>query len=93
LEILQPCVPFNKVNTFDWYKKRVYVLDEASYDPTDRPAAFRKALEWGDRIPLGVIFRAERRTYEDLRGLKGSEPLKDRALDKGKLADIFKEFG
>jgi 2-oxoglutarate ferredoxin oxidoreductase subunit beta len=92
VEILQPCVSFNKVNTFDWYKKRVYVLDDASYDPTDRPAAFRKALEWGDRIPLGVIFRAERRTYEDLRGLKGSEPLKDRALDKGKLADLFKEF-
>jgi 2-oxoglutarate ferredoxin oxidoreductase subunit beta len=92
LEILQPCVSFNKVNTFDWYKKRVYVLDEATYDPTDRPAAFRKALEWGDRIPLGVIFRAERRTYEELRGLKGSEPLRDRAPDKGKLADLFKEF-
>jgi len=92
LEILQPCVSFNKVNTFDWYKKRVYILDEASYDPTDRPAAFRKALEWGDRIPIGVIFRAERRTYEDLGGLKGSTPQKDRVLDKGKLADIFKEF-
>ncbi len=92
LEILQPCVSFNKVNTFDWYKKRVYVLDEASYDPTDRPAAFEKALEWGDRIPLGVIYRSDRRTYEDLVGLKGSQPLKERILDKGRFADIFKEF-
>ena len=92
LEILQPCVSFNKVNTFDWYKKRVYVLDEASYDPTDRPAAFRKALEWADRIPLGVIFRAERRTYEDLGGLNGSKPLKDRAPDKGKFGRYFQRI-
>lgn len=92
LEILQPCVSFNKINTFDWYKKRVYFLDETSYDATDRVAAFQKALEWGDRIPLGVLFRTERRTYEDLGGLKGSQLLKDRILDKGRFADIFKEF-
>jgi 2-oxoglutarate ferredoxin oxidoreductase subunit beta len=92
VEILQPCVSFNKVNTFDWYKKRVYVLDETSYDPTDRAAAFQKALEWGDRIPLGVLFRSDRRTYEDLGGLKGAPPLKVRALDKEKLAGVFREF-
>ncbi len=92
VEILQPCVSFNKVNTFEWYKKRVYMLEETSYDPTDRTAAFEKALEWGDRIPLGVIFRSERRTYEDLRGLKGAPPLKDRILDKVKLASALREF-
>ena len=92
VEILQPCVSFNKVNTFAWYKERVYVLDEASYDPADRAAAFQKALEWGDRIPLGVIFRSDRRTYEDLAGLKGAKPLRDRNPDKEKLAGIFEEF-
>ena len=55
IDILQPCVTFNRVNTFDWYRQRVYKLDKA-YDTGDRMAAFAKAGEWGDRIPIGVIF-------------------------------------
>ena len=38
---------------------------DASYDPSDRVAAFAKALEFGDRIPLGVIYRNERRPLEE----------------------------
>lgn len=62
VDIFQPCVSFNHVNTYQWYKERVYKLDE-SYDPTDRIAAFEKALEWGDRIPIGVIYKEERPTF------------------------------
>ena len=32
LDILQPCISFNKVNTYAWYNDRVYELDE-NYDP------------------------------------------------------------
>ena len=56
LDILQPCVSFNKVNTAKWYKDRVYKLDE-DYDPTNIESAFKKSLEFGDDgIPLGVIY-------------------------------------
>ncbi|BCV22068.1 thiamine pyrophosphate-dependent enzyme [Moorella sp. Hama-1] len=65
VDILQPCVSFNKLNTFAWYRERVYRLEETDYDPTDRAAAFRKAQEWGDRIPIGVVFRQERLVFED----------------------------
>lgn len=64
LDILQPCVTFNRINTFQWYKQRVYKLDD-SYDPTDRRLAFEKSLEWGDRIPIGVIYINNRPTYEE----------------------------
>jgi 2-oxoglutarate ferredoxin oxidoreductase subunit beta len=64
IDILQPCVSFNFKNTFAWYQQRVYKLGE-DYDPTNKAAAFEKAQEWGDRIPLGVIYRAERPTYEE----------------------------
>ena len=50
LDILQPCVTFNQVNTYQWFADRVYHLD-ASYDPTNRAAAFAKALEPPDKIP------------------------------------------
>ena len=50
LDILQPCVTFNKINTYEWYKQRVYHV-EPEYNPEDRIEAFKKALEWGERIP------------------------------------------
>jgi len=92
LEILQPCVSFNKVNTFDWYQERVYTLEDTSPDALDRTDAFQKALEWGDKIPIGVIFRCDRKTYGELGGLKGSAPLTDRSLDKKRFSQLFEEF-
>lgn len=54
VDILQNCVSFNKVNTFQWYKEHTYYLDE-SYNPTDRDAAFSKAVE-EDKFALGILY-------------------------------------
>ena len=76
VDVFSPCVTYNRINTYPWFKKRVYKLeDEAGYDPTDSEAAFRKAFEWGDRIPLGLLYKDDQSTYEE------SEP----ALQKGPL--------
>jgi 2-oxoglutarate ferredoxin oxidoreductase subunit beta len=64
LDILQPCVTFNKVNTYDWYRQRVYHI-ESGYDPEDRAEAFKRSLQWGDHIPTGVIYRSRRPTMEE----------------------------
>jgi 2-oxoglutarate ferredoxin oxidoreductase subunit beta len=64
IDILQPCVSFNHINTYQWYKQRVYKL-EADYDPTDKAAALKKAQEWGDKIPIGIISKQTRPVYED----------------------------
>lgn len=66
IDVLQPCVTFNRVNTYDWYRKRIYHLEDEAYNPTDREAAWQKAHEWEERIPLGVLYRTDRLpTYED----------------------------
>jgi 2-oxoglutarate ferredoxin oxidoreductase subunit beta len=60
VDILQPCVTFNKERAYDYYNGRVYKLeDEAGYDPTNRTAAWERAQEWGDRIPIPIFYRAE----------------------------------
>jgi len=59
VDILQPCVSFNKVNTFAWYKERVYKLGD-DHDPRDFGAAMTKAMEFGDRIPIGVLYENDR---------------------------------
>jgi 2-oxoglutarate ferredoxin oxidoreductase subunit beta len=54
VDILQPCVSFNKINTYQWYKERVFKLEKPL---TDRYEAQKTADLWGDRIPIGVIYR------------------------------------
>jgi len=66
LEVLQPCVTFNKINTYQWYEQRVYDVEaEPDYDPENELWAYQKAKEWGDRIPIGVIYRRSRPTLEE----------------------------
>lgn len=66
LDVFQPCVTFNPNYSYDFYRPRVYKLEEEGYDPADREAAWKKAQEWGDRIPIGVIYQVEGMpTYEE----------------------------
>lgn len=92
LEILQPCVSFNRTNTHDWYRERVYLLKEDTHDPTDRMQAFEKALEWGEKIPLGVLFQARRKTHRDLSGPAGESPLYKMRRENGDLKGLMEEF-
>ncbi len=75
LDLFQPCVTFNRVNTYQWFKEHTYYLDE-SYDPTDRVEAFRKALEQ-DKFPLGVIYKSPpKATFEENMAARREGPQK-----------------
>ncbi len=63
LDILQPCVSFNKVNTFKWYKDRVKPIAD-SHDPTDRASALELAFTWGEEIPVGIYYLGDRPSFE-----------------------------
>ena len=91
VDILQPCVTFNRVNTYQWYRSRVYRLDD-TYNPRDRMAAFQKAQEWGERIPIGVIYLEDRRTYEDHNPNLTEKPLVAQKHDIKSFEKILDEF-
>jgi len=65
VDVLQPCVTFNRVNTYQFYKERVYKLEDEGHDAGDFDAAYVKALEWGDRIPIGVFYAEQRPPYRE----------------------------
>lgn len=91
IDILQPCVTFNKINTFEWYKERVYKLGP-EYDPSDRLKAFEKSLEWGDKIPIGLIYKREGRTYEELNPILKSGIFKKRLIGPNRVEELLSEF-
>lgn len=92
VDILQPCVSFNKVNTFAYYNQRVYELDE-SYDPTDKLSAMQKAMEFEEKIPIGVLYREERKTFHQKNSvLKSGIPLLDRTTNMDTINGIIHEF-
>lgn len=80
VDILQPCVTFNKLNTFHYFYERVYDLQKEGYQTDNKQTAFQKALEWGKRIPIGIFYQERRPTYnEELSQLK-EKPLVQQSL-------------
>lgn len=92
VDVLQPCVSFNRVNNFAWYQKRCYELP-GEYDPTEWEAAMRKAMEWGERIPLGVIYRNDRPSFDQRLTVLAEGPLVGRDVDRVKLAEAMNALG
>jgi len=87
LDIFQPCVTYNRVNTFQWFKENTYYLEE-SYDPTDRVAAFAKTIE-GPKFPLGIFYLNPKPTFEETSGVYTDDdrPLFEREVDWLKLSE------
>ena len=77
IDVLQPCVTFNKVNTYQWYKQKVYNVETApDYKPNDKLWAFKTSLEWDEKIPIGVIYEdTTQPTYEDQVAALKEKPL------------------
>ncbi len=65
LDVFQPCVTFNYLNTYDWFRQRIYKLEEEGHDYADREKALAKSFEWAERIPIGIFYKEERPTYRD----------------------------
>ena len=83
VDVLQPCVTFNKLNTHRWFRENSYYLED-SHDVEDRTEAFRRAIET-DRLALGVLYRTEgRRTFEENLGVYATDdtPVHRRPLDR-----------
>jgi 2-oxoglutarate ferredoxin oxidoreductase subunit beta len=57
VDVFSPCVTFNKHNTYDWFRKRLFRLEDAGHDATNFRSAIDAALQWGDRIPIGLFYR------------------------------------
>ncbi len=95
VDILQPCVSFNKINTYQWFKDHAYPIE--NHDPHDRRAAFDLALQESEngKLPLGVLYvNPDKVPYHKAAGLyeSDSSPLWQRPLDREKLCTLIAEY-
>ena len=91
LNILQPCVSWDKVHTYRYYDQRCFDLPP-DHDPGDQLAALALVLADRERYPLGIIYRNPRPTYEEqvLAGLEGT--LRDRPLEPERVLPLLERF-
>ncbi|MBI2984592.1 MAG: 2-oxoacid ferredoxin oxidoreductase [Candidatus Kerfeldbacteria bacterium] len=80
IDVFQPCVTFNRLNTFAWFYERIRKLDELGHDPSDRPSAWQRAVSANDDLPIGLFYRAERPTLQDRLPVLRPGPLVDQPL-------------
>ncbi|MDD5217779.1 MAG: 2-oxoacid:ferredoxin oxidoreductase subunit beta [Candidatus Omnitrophica bacterium] len=93
IDVLQPCVSFNKRNTYEWYSQRIYKVNtDPNYNFTDKQAAYQKADEWGDKIPIGIIYKIEKKTYEEKSGLDMIGPLVDEPIEAIDISKALREY-
>jgi len=95
IDVFSPCVTYNKLNTYPWFKERVYKLeDQESYDASNAEVAVQRSFEWGDRIPIGLFYQDEQPTYEDSEPAFKQGPLVHQKLgiDRQSFDGLMQEF-
>jgi len=92
VDILQPCVSFNKVNTYGWYKKHTeYIKD---HKVSDKEKALHLALQT-DPLLLGIFYQnKEKQTFETMHPIYEREqtPLIKRSYNSEVVKQIIKSY-
>ncbi|MBI1882695.1 MAG: 2-oxoacid:ferredoxin oxidoreductase subunit beta [Chlamydiae bacterium] len=95
VDVFSPCVTYNKVNTYPWFRENIYKLEDVKHDRSDYEAALKRAHEWDTKkIPIGVFYQTIAPTYEEEDvTLKNVRPLKQKlGLTSQQAQEILKEF-
>lgn len=95
INVFSPCVTFNKVNSYDWFKENIVSLDnDSSYDPSNRSLAMQKVMEHNGLV-TGIIYQDKNReSYESLLPHFKEEPIIDQdiMISKDQFEKILKNY-
>lgn len=90
VDVFQPCVVFNKQNTYQWFKEKGYYVDE-THDKTDKIKALEIAFDL-DRLALGVIYQHTGRPAYETLVRTGTEPLYLQKQNNAVLEELLKSY-
>ncbi|MFC2136228.1 2-oxoacid:ferredoxin oxidoreductase subunit beta [Bacteroidota bacterium] len=92
VDIFQPCVTWNKHNTFDWFKERVYDLQEKKFKTDSQEKSLIKAMEFGDKIPVGLFYEQPKHLYEETHPIIKGKPLISHNIDNVSVKDLLEKL-
>lgn len=92
VDVFQPCTTYNKVQTADWYKQRIFKLEETGYEPTDKMAAMQMGQMWGEKIPIGIFYKEDKPTYEDGTPQIATTPLVHHDISNVDISPLLAKF-
>src|SRR5579875_574136 len=92
VDVFSPCVTWNKVNTYDYFRQNCYKFNSQDYDTKSIDQAIAKSRESGPRIPIGLFYEAEKPTYEESDAVVRMGPVVKAELRISDPATLLKEF-
>ncbi len=94
IDCMQPCVTYNKINTYKYFQDRCYKLSKDNHDPSNFQAAQEKATQWEreDKIPIGIVYQTQRQTYEDELPQIAEKPLVKQDISNVDIEPLMDEF-
>ncbi len=77
VDVFSPCVTWNKVDTYDYFRQKCYKFNGPDYNTSSMDLAIAKSREWDPKIPIGVFYEIQKPTYEEQDpALKFGNPVK-----------------
>ena len=92
VDVFSPCVTWNKVNTYDYFRQNCYKFNDSNYNTGSLDQALVKARETGPKLPIGLFFETAKPTYEESDPVVRLGPVVKAKLGISEPASLFKEF-
>lgn len=95
INVFSPCVTFNKVNTYDWFKEHIVEVDDIeNYDPSNRVMAMTKLMETEGMLTGLIYHNKEKKSYENAIPGFRKEPLAKQRLEltEAEFDQLIAEF-
>lgn len=91
IDVIQPCKAWDPIHTYEYWRGRMYKLEDTGYNPTDFFSAMNKAVEQSGKVPIGIFYKVEKPTLID-RLSQYKEGFRPTRVVKRSLIELLEEF-
>ena len=92
IDVLQPCVTYDKARGHAYFQERTYDLAEAGHNSSDKESALKYAFESSEKIPIGLFYQEEREVYEDVQPQFKKGPLVGCDIEGVEIDSLFEKY-
>jgi len=88
IDVYQPCISFNQINTYGYFQEKTYDMQKEGHDASNYDEAIKKSLET-KRLPIGLFYQETKPTYEERLLQEKGKPLVEENISKIDIEPIL----